>query len=204
MPRLPLHALLEEHRVLPVSLVKEYEWCPLIPWIAFNTGFTPPITPSMAMGLEGHGPDGRLLEKAAKALGYQNPQYNIYLEDPRLEVAGTLDILAAEEREIAEVKKTNRRKPQAQEKLQAAIYALLAYRNGFRVEKANIVLVDAQEKITIAPLEVTGELLARAEKKVRELWETVTSPIPPLVLQAPEKCRYCRYRRKCPYRWDEP
>ncbi len=200
MPRLPIYALYDERTAIPVALVKEYEWCPVIPWLAFNTGLVPPQTPSMILGREEHR-RREALERAARILGYKNPLYNVYLEDPGLRVAGVVDILAPRDRGVAEVKITGRKKPQAQELVQLAVYALLAYRNRVPVDTASIVLLAPDRgEYSIYTVDVTGEVLEKAEKRVRRVWETITSPLPPLVEQAPEKCRYCRYRRICPSR----
>ncbi|NPA96869.1 MAG: hypothetical protein GXO32_04655, partial [Crenarchaeota archaeon] len=39
-------------RSIPVTIIKEYYWCPTIPWIIYNYGAQPELTPSIERGLE--------------------------------------------------------------------------------------------------------------------------------------------------------
>jgi CRISPR-associated exonuclease Cas4 len=183
---------LHHRRMLPVTLVKEAEWCPLIPWLLVNLAVEPPPTPSMHDGVEAH--RNGLPALVARRLGYQNPLLNAHLESKTHGVQGAIDILAAQEKEVAEVKQHVKRLGKHHiAQLQA--YTLLAVDNGYQVRRARIETPHATLKL----IDIDHHILQEAEKKIERLWDIVENPDPPYVNQPREKCQYCRYRRICPY-----
>ena len=183
---------LHHRRLLPAILVKEAEWCPVIPWLLANLAVEPPPTPSMLDGIESH--RNGLPAAVAKRLGYTNPLIGIHLESAKLGVYGSIDILAPNEKELAEVKKHIKTLGK-HHIAQLQTYALLAVDNGYRVRRARI----ESPQTTVKIVEVNQQTLQEAEKRVERLWSIVENPDPPPANQPREKCLYCRYRRICPY-----
>ena len=179
--------------LLPVTLLKEMEWCPVIPWLAVNRGLEPPPTPSMAEGVRAHR-EG-LAERVARALGYRRPRLNVHLESRELGLYGTLDILAPEEREVAEAKHAVSR-PGRHHRVQLLAYAALATLNGTPVRTARL----ATPRRQVMAVPVDQYALRAVEDRAARLHEVVENPDPPPVNPDPAKCSYCRYRRQCPYR----
>lgn len=177
-----------------MSLVKEHEWCPVIPWLLVNAAAVePPATPSMVEGVEAHR-DG-LPGEVAGLLGYRDPLFNVYMESREDMVAGVVDIVAPGEGEVAEAKRYVTRRHR-HHLAQLRVYALLALRNGHRPRVARL----ATPRGVVRSLEVGPALVEEAERLVEATWRTVESPDPPLVEQPARKCMYCRYRSICPYR----
>ncbi len=181
-------------RMLPVTLVKEMVWCSAIPWIVANYGIEPPLTPSMAMGIELQKTMDR--EGVAEELGLPIPRmFEVYVEDPRLGVYGVIDIVAGRKRlTIVEIKAFRTRRVRHFE-AQLYTYALLATRSLGAVYQAMLYSGSIVKRYS-----VDSYVLEKARSFVEKLWKVVTSPEPPLVNQDPRKCAYCRYRKLCPVR----
>lgn len=193
VPRLHLAYALSRG-LLPVVMVKEYAWCPTIPWIIANKLVEPPPTPSMLKGLREHR-SRDVLERVAKMMGYKCPEIEKHVVDRRRRVYGVVDILAPREQELVEVKIRATRLGRHQ-LAQLKVYALLAWSNGYRVKRAHIATLEG----ALETLEVDQRTLLEAEDLVEKTWKAVESPDPPPVCQPVEKCGYCRYARLCPNR----
>ena len=193
VPRLHLAYVLSRG-LLPVVMVKEYAWCPTIPWIMANKLIEPPPTPSMLRGLREHR-SRDVLESVAKMMGYESPEIERYVVDKKHMICGVVDILAPRERELVEVKMLVLKLGKHQ-LAQLKAYTLLAWGSGYRVKRAHI----ATPKRTLKTLEVDQQTLLEAEDLVEKTWRTVENPDPPPVEQPLEKCRYCRYIKLCPNR----
>lgn len=194
MKKLRTHIALEYSRTLPVTLVKEMMWCPVIPWIIRNYGIEPPYTPSMMIGVE---IQKRLdLEKVSEELGLPKPiKTSVYVEDKALGLHGVVDIVAGSRRlHVVEVKAFKRRVKHSKHFLtQLKVYAVMVYRTLGPVEKAHLYMDGVTHTIAIRE-----QTFAEVKQVVEKLWRVVSSPEPPQITRVPGKCSYCRYRRFCP------
>ena len=179
-------------RLLPVALLKEHQWCPMIPWLVVNAAAAPPETPSMRSGRHAH--HEGLAEEVARRLGYQRPRYNVALESRELGLYGTVDILSPEDHELVEAKQHLAR-PQHHHLAQLKAYTALALYNTIPIDRAHL----ATPRGIAATIKATSHVIRDTEALAQRLHETVENPDPPPVTQPPAKCRYCRYRRICPY-----
>lgn len=179
---------------LPVTMVKEFVWCPVIPWMVWNYGVEPPLTPSMMDGIAFQQTLDR--GRIAEQLHLEPPvEYQVYLEDPELRVYGVVDMMAGRRRKtIVEVKAFERSLKRLEHfKIQLYTYALIAVRRRIVVERAILLMKSARHEV-----DITGDKLELARRTVDRLWRAVVSPEPPYTAQDERKCSYCRYRRLCP------
>ncbi|RLG82961.1 MAG: hypothetical protein DRO39_08960, partial [Thermoprotei archaeon] len=76
-------------QLLAPTTVKEYCYCPAIPWIQWNYLVEPRPTPSMELGSEAKVPK---LEEVAERVGLPKPRrYEVYVVDRVHGLAGKLD-----------------------------------------------------------------------------------------------------------------
>jgi len=178
--------------LIPVTLVKEYAWCPLIPWLIYNTGFEPPETPSMERGVEES--KAMSLEEAAERASLPQPRrFNVYVESRRLGVKGFIDVVAGSRRLVVAEVKAFRSKRWGHFRAQLMVYAALA--NSALGPVAEAVLVMGGD---VKRFPVTDRDLAEARRLIDETRRVLASPEPPRVTQPEAKCFYCRYRKMCP------
>jgi len=190
---LKLHSLLHSYDMLPVTMLKEFAWCPVIPWIVYNYGVEPPYTPSMVAGIEVQ--KSLDLEKIANELKLPKPiETSVYVEDRKLGLYGVIDIVAGSKRVcIVEVKAFRRRVRYSQHFiLQLKAYAVIAYRVLRPVERAYLYMDGIVHSIA-----VREQVFLEVRQVVEKLWRTVLAPEPPQAMRVQEKCNYCRYRRVC-------
>jgi len=179
---------------LTVADLKEYEYCPAIPWINRNLGYVTEATPSMDLGKARASREFKV--RVAEELSLPKPyRVEVPVVSRRLRVRGVVDLVAGDRRlAVVEVKAFKRRRDRARHfRLQLAAYALLANESLGPVRHAILYLGG-----DVVRLDVTRDLLVEAESKIRRLWEVVGSEKPPVVRQPPGKCLYCWYRRVCP------
>jgi len=169
--------------------VKQYVYCPVIPWLAWNMGIREPETYSMACGREERG--GRL-RKLLDA-GFKPPiRLDVEMYCPRLKLAGVVDaVTGARKLEVVEVKLFKRRRF-SHFRSQLMAYALLSERCLGPTYYASLMLGERLYR-----WDVTGEALRQAEELVGKVRAVVESEKPPLVARS-AKCASCWYRRFCP------
>ena len=169
--------------------VKQYVYCPMIPWIIHHLGVSEPATESMEEGSVGV----EYKEEIAKKLGLPRPwRFEVELIDDELGVRGKIDIIAGSRSlVIVEVKRYYRRRVEHFQ-AQLLVYALLANRLIGPVRKALLVVGDK-----VRELIVDKDLLAYAYKLVEKTWNSILDEKPPIVNQVSGKCATCWYRRYC-------
>lgn len=172
--------------------VKQYVYCPLIPWITHHLGVSEPPTESMLLGGE---LDASHKEEIAGKLGLPKPwRIEVEVEDNELGLHGKVDIIAGRKRLIVVEVKRYERISIEHYKAQLLVYALLVTRRLGPVSKAILVYGD---KAIEYP--VTSEDLVIARKLVEKTIKTIDNEKPPITNQNPRKCRTCWYRKYCPY-----
>jgi len=178
---------------IPVTMVKEYCWCPTIPWIIYSYGVEPPTTPSMDAGTELR--KVLRLEEVADRLGLPHPRrYEAFLASRKLGIHGYVDIVAGSNRFIVVEVKAFPSKRWKHFRYQLLAYALLVNATMGPVRRA--ILAMGSRAIDI---EVTQHEIEKTKRIIEEVRKVILSPEPPRVTPIENKCRYCRYRRLCPH-----
>lgn len=170
--------------------VKQYVYCPVIPWLIRNYGVREPETYSMSKGKQER--ESRL--QIVSALGLEPPiRFDVSLYSPRLRLAGVVDAVAGTRRlSVVEVK-LYPRKTYRHFKAQLMTYALLVEQLIGPTRHAILLLSDRQLK-----WDVTSDTLREAERLIASLRLTVESEKPPLP-RKDKRCGSCWYKRLCPW-----
>lgn len=177
-----------------VAELKEYEYCPAIPWIHRYIGLRTQPTPSMDSARERA--DAEYKERVAEELGLPKPYRIEYpVASHRLGLSGVVDVLAGDTRYyILEVKAYRRpRHRLGHFKAQLLAYALIVSTELGPVREA--ILYNGGE---VLRLPVTRESLSRVRRILAGLRRILESEEPPQPNQPRQKCLYCWYRRICP------
>jgi len=178
---------------IPATLLRDYIYCPMIPWIKIFYRYEEPATESMLKAsIE---TDANYKEKIAEKYKLPKPwRIEVYLYDKETGLSGVADIIAGEKRAVvAEIKRFKREKYQHQ-RIQLLIYAYLTNKLIAPVEKAILI---HEEKITLE-IEITKQHLETIEKTAKRLRETIEKEEPPTTNPDQRKCIACQYRRICP------
>ena len=177
---------------ISVSLVKQYSYCPAIPWINWRLNLYEDPSPSMETGRM----TAEEKEEIARRLGLPEPwRIEVRVSDAQLRLSGVIDVVAGRRRlTIVEVKRYPRRPSRSRHfRDQLMLYALLANNSLGPVREAILVLGSNAQRYR-----VTGEDLERARRLVEAARRVIESEEPPRPRMPPRKCRYCWYRRVCP------
>lgn len=182
--------LLCEYNITP-WLIRQYYYCPVIPWIIVNYGVNEPPTESMIQG--------SMVDKNTiiGKLGFKGkPLYEVEFKSRKLPLRGRVDIILDYGRGkyvVVEVKRF-KSKHTLRHKMQLLAYTLLVQENLGPVRK--VILVNSEKKIEY---QVTGNDIKQIVKTVNKLKEIIESEKPPTTTPNPRKCRSCWYKRYCPY-----
>ncbi len=170
--------------------VKEYTYCPMIPWIMYNFDVTIPPTISMKYSSI----DVEEKEAIAKKLKLPKPWiFEGKFINRKYKAMGIVDIVAGDKRVIVVEVKKNYRKFYDHFKVQLMFYAWLVNSTYKPVHKA--VLVLGKKAIEY---EVTDRDLEKIRRIIRKIREIRSKEKPPIINQIPQKCNNCWYRRYCP------
>ncbi|MBE8540195.1 CRISPR-associated protein Cas4 [Geoglobus acetivorans] len=171
----------------PVSMVKQYLYCPRIPYFILVLGFKERTTELMKYGKEEH-------EKRMKKLERKGWKTNVYLKSERFGIYGYVDGLrqTPDGYEVYEFKNSEYRKKSAKIHLyQTACYALLVEDNFGRVVKLVVGYRDGERE---SPFSLgVRRYAASIINKIHHIHETglVSSP------RDRSRCRGCGYRKIC-------
>lgn len=172
-------------------MVKQYFYCPAIPWIVRNYGVVEPPTESMKEGknLTYEEKIRRLKKAGIKG----RVELETSLKSTKYNIQGKVDAIAREERKavVVEIKAYKDRRV-FRHKMQLLTYALLAQDNIGPVHQAILILGGKNLKYIISHEEL--ETLKRVLERIRE---TILSEKPPRTVKS-EKCYSCWYSRVCP------
>ena len=193
----------DEERLLPITLVKEYHWCPMIAYHKLLLWSERPTQSMQAGGLTGEQRAElvKRLEEArveAQELLWEQP-----VQSRRLGLAGRVDLVAVTPREtlvVVEAKLNVSRRglhSRAQHILaQLAAYTIAAEETlAMPSEKT---LVYATETTRLIEVRITPRHRRLVEEAVRELWRILETGIPPWTRPRRSRCRACSYRSVCP------
>lgn len=169
--------------------VKQYAYCPLIPWIARVYGVREPETLGMRLGAE----ERRSRLARLEGLGLEPPvRLDVQLYCPRLRMAGVADAVAGSRRLAVVEVKAFRRRTFGHFRAQLMAYALLCERCLGPTRAAILLLGDLVKR-----WDVTAEALLEAERLAARVRGALESERPPPA-QPSAKCSACWYRRLCP------
>lgn len=170
--------------------VKQYAYCPVIPWIAWNYGFREPETYSMVRGREER--RQRLLK--LQEMGFTPPiRIDVQLYSQRFKLAGVADAITGGRRRTVVEVKAFKRKKYNHFRVQLMVYALLSEEVLGPTIRAALIL-GSRLKLW----DVTLEALMETKRLVLKTRAAVESERPPRT-QLSGKCLSCWYRRFCPY-----
>lgn len=169
--------------------VKQYAYCPAIPWIARAFNAREPETYSMKLGRGER--EGRRAELAS--LGFERPiRLDVEMYSPSLRMAGICDAVCGSRWYTVVEVKAFKRKKLGHFRAQLMAYALLCETCLGPARRAALVIAGR-------PLfwDVGTRVLEETRKLAQRVREVVESERPPLV-QASSKCSSCWYKRFCP------
>lgn len=169
--------------------VKQYVYCPMIPWVAWNYNIREPETYSMIRGREER--DTRL--KRLRDLGIKTPlRFDVEMYSPKYRIAGIVDAISGMKKySVIEIKKFKRKKF-SHFRAQLFSYALLSEECFGPTPYAKLVLGKRVKEWYI-----TVDELKNIIKIIKRTREIIEREKPPLV-QRSRKCYSCWYRRYCP------
>jgi len=169
--------------------VRQFTYCPVIPWLRANYGVEEPPTFSMALGLD----VGRdVKELIARKLNLPKPwRFEVRVDDHREGLSGTVDILAGSRWfAVVEVKAFKRRRFEHFTS-QLFFYVYLVNKALGPVRESYLVLGDE-----VVSYVVDEYVLKKASELVRKVREVKASAKPPNPRRGTH-CSYCWYRRYC-------
>lgn len=171
--------------MIRVNDLKDYTYCPVIPWIRKKLGWREPITFSQKVG--------KKLDVRALTSFIPDPKfYEVFLKDKSTGLVGIADVIGKDV--VAEVKAFPKKRLVYHFRTQLLAYAYLAERNGYRVRNAVLVTGD-RERLNI---EVRKEHLEYVEKLAKRLADFLDDDSPPVANPSLGQCKACQYRRVCP------
>ena len=171
--------------------VRQYSYCPIIPWIKAHYGVYEPATFSMEIGKS---KTPTLREGLAEELNLPSPcRAEVFITNPERGLTGVIDLLCGKRWfSVVEVKAFKRKYFQ-HFLSQLHYYVYLVNHSIGPVREAYLVL----GKKTYYYV-VDGDFIAKGMKLANETKAVKLSVDPPNPRQGPH-CEYCWYRRFCPF-----
>lgn len=163
------------HGIQP-SLVKQYIYCPVIPWIISKYCIVEPVSDSMVLGREKHDQ-----EKQVRVRG----KYGVAVID---------EITEDREGRVIVEKKIFRSRSIHRYIVQAITQYILASGKIKCIRK--IIVENGGYKHVIR---ITDDLVDEVKKVIDKYLEIIERDDPPKTIMDKKKCSICWYRRFCPY-----
>ncbi|OWJ54417.1 CRISPR-associated protein Cas4 [Pyrodictium delaneyi] len=194
---------MDEERLLPITLVKEYYWCPMIAYHKLLLWSERPTQSMQSGGLTGE-QRAELVERLEEArIEVQELLWEQPVQSRRLGLVGRVDLVAVTPREtlvVVEAKLSVSRRSlysRAQHILaQLAAYTIAAEETlAMPSEKT---LVYATEAARLIEVRITPRHRRLVEEAARELWRILETGITPWTRPRRSRCRACSYRGVCP------
>ncbi|MEB3691955.1 MAG: CRISPR-associated protein Cas4 [Caldisphaeraceae archaeon] len=176
-----------------VTQIKNYSFCPVIPWIEATYNVHEPESNAMKEGKK------RVPSEIAQKIGLERPYIEeVMIVDKELGVKGKVDLISGKKRlKVLEVKSFKRSAETSTHfRDQLFVYSLLVQRQMGRVVVSYLYLGGDIISYDIGKYEIE-----RALKLINDTKRVVLSEEPPKVRPDPRKCSYCWYRHMCPYHW---
>jgi len=188
---------------LTVSDLKQFLYCPRIPFHRYVTRAPALPTAKMVFGKEAHARTDRLERRRTLAefdLLEGERQFHLPLRSNRLRLSGTLDMLIRTPRELIPVEmKDSVEPPGLNHKYQLVAYALLVEeRFGSVVRRGCVQLIPVKEVVEYA---ITPNMRRHVLKTLADMRRMLSSERLPGPPANRGKCADCEYRRFCNDIW---
>lgn len=176
--------------LIEVSLIKNFLYCQMIPYINYNYDFYEPTTESMNQG--------KKLKpfEAAHNLNLPKPwKQEVKIIDKELGVSAKVDLIAGENNfHILEVKAFRRKIEMSYHfRDQLLIYAYLVDKNLGKVAKAHLYM--GGETFSF---DINSYSLDYAKSLILKFKDMISKEEPPKIKPVLAKCKSCWYRHVCP------
>lgn len=197
------YSIVDEERLLPITLVKEYYWCPMIAYHKLLLWSERPTQSMQSGGLTG-GQRAELVEKLEEArIEAQELLWEQPVKSLRLGLAGRVDLIAVTPGETLVVveAKLNASRRSLHSRAQHILAQLAAYTIAAEETLAmpsEKTLVYATETARLIEVRITPRHRRLVEEAARELWRILETGIPPWIRPRRSRCRTCSYRGICP------
>lgn len=193
-----------EEELLPVSLIRQYFYCPQIPYINLVLHVQEPETDSMLYGKEAH--EVFRAQHLPREIEPIRIETEVHLTSERLGLVGVLDALVETtlgELVPCELKASalGTTAPPLKDRAQLAAYAMLVEENFRRTVKRGVLFYrDDGRKAVVLIDGSLRRLVMRAVAEIRGMLESERRP----ERGNPRACGSCWYRRMCPLRLPRP
>ena len=183
---------------LPVSLIRQYAFCPRIPWFNLVMGWHPPSPLWTQQGVQWHERQQMLQKRRSlKPFGIPAAHYhhNVRLYDAELGVHGIADTLMETADEIIPLEyKHTTRKPTRGHILQLATYGLLAQNHFNKPARRGFILYGNRGQTL--PIEITP-YQPQVENIISEIRKTLELTLIPPSPATAHQCTQCEYHTYC-------
>lgn len=189
---------------LSVSDLKQFVYCPRIPYFMHILGFRERVTECMKEGVESEDRLVRLEErrrKLAKKLNVNGKLFNVSLYSERLGLFGLVDCVVVHGSEASPVEFKSSSKPKKVSEnhlIQLVAYALLLESCMKKVSKKGYIIYEKHDELL--EVSITEGLKRYTIKKIDEMKRVIAEEVFPETKQPASKCVSCGYRKLCqPY-----
>jgi len=195
---------LDEERLIPVSLIKQYHFCPRIVYFTEVLGFRERRTESMESGYEEHERLAELDLRRKTLFGRRKTRVlerwtRLHVASRRLGLTGTIDLVVLTEEGLAVVeykRSSPPRRPPPGHIYQAAAYAMLAEEHFGKPVRRFYIYYDDGRSSRAFELTLTRSIrdhVLWTVRKIRAIIEDEELPRP----ADKRKCAGCGYYRMC-------
>ncbi|MEM4545837.1 MAG: CRISPR-associated protein Cas4 [Nitrososphaerota archaeon] len=189
---------------LSVSDLKQFVYCPKIPYFMHVLGFRERITECMKEGTESEDRIVRLEErrrKLAKKLNVDVKLFDVNLCSEKLGLVGTIDCVVVRGMEVSPVEFKSSPKPKKVSEnhlIQLVAYALLLESCMKKVSKKGYIVYEKSDDLL--EFSITEKMKRYTMKKIEEVKRIIAEEVFPETRQPASKCTSCGYRKVCqPY-----
>ncbi len=186
--------------LLPTSMIRQYLYCPRVPYWSYCAPLDRPSTYKMHEGALHHEHVAELEERRSlRAYGITEGtrHFGVMLRSPVLGMSGKIDMLIETPSELVPVewKHTERGALMLHHKYQLAMYALMVEEAfGRPVRRCCVYLIPSKTVLTVPIVEGMRRYAVRVAGELRTLIQQERMP-PPTPRRG--RCRDCEFRRFC-------
>jgi CRISPR-associated exonuclease Cas4 len=191
---------MDEPFLLPVSLIRQYQYCPRVPYWSYCVPLHRPTTYKMQEGALQHEHTAELEERRSlRAYGLTEGvrHFGVSLISPELGMRGKMDMIIELPDEVIPVewKHTERGELMVSHRYQLAMYALLSEaRFGKPARRCFVYLIPLKRAVDVPILDGMRRYAHRIAGELREMLLNERMP-PPTARRG--RCRDCEFRRFC-------
>ncbi len=183
---------------LPVSLLRQYAFCPRIPWFMETLGLNPPRPPWVRQGIDHHQRE-RMLQRRRRLSRYGLTEARL-VEEPQLRAPGIglhgrPDALLETEHAVYPLEfKLGDSRPASGHLLQVAAYALLAESSLGKPSPAGFILYGKRGKTISVEMDTRmREKVLKASADLRQSLEKGLLPVSPASAAQCTQCEFLNY-----------